>query len=230
MSDYEHAYRELRERATKLLRDRIDAEVEKVALATPEWRVRDIAAHLGGVCDDIAHGNMDGVASTAWTQAQVEKRRDWPFVAVLDDWAENAAVVEPMMNGIGHPMGQMVFDAWTHEQDIRGTLGVPCDRESVAMDISFAWWIATAQQFAPESSDGSEPEPFRLVTEAGEFDLGPGTPEHWLRTSRFEFLRAVTGRRSRAQVKGLDWDGDKPFDDLVFPNDVFSPAIHDIIE
>ena len=36
-----------------------------------------------------------------------------------------------------------------------------------------------------------------------------------LRITRFEFLRATTGRRCRAQIAAYDWVGDAPPLDLV---------------
>jgi uncharacterized protein (TIGR03083 family) len=223
-ADYEGAYRELRLRVTELLRGRTDEELEQPAPATPEWRVRDVVSHLGGVCDDIAHGNMDGVATDTWTQAQVEKRRDWPFARVLDDWADNAAVVEPMMNGIGQPIGQMVFDAWTHEQDVRGALGAPGARESAALDLAWDWFFAANQEVGAPA-----PGAMLVITDAGESLLGAGAPVATLRTSRFEFLRAVAGRRSRAQVRALDADGVEG-EGVLFVSDFFTPAAHDIVE
>jgi uncharacterized protein (TIGR03083 family) len=203
VTDYESTYRELRLRVTELLCDRPDDVLEQVAPATPEWRVRDIVAHLGGVCDDIAHGNMNGVATDRWTQAQVDKRRGWPFDQVLDDWSEHASVVEPMLNGIGQPIGQMVFDAWTHEQDVRGALGEPGARDGAAADIAWEWFVTT---------NGSVGE--RVAT---------------VRASRYELLRAITGRRSRAQVRALDVDGVE-LDSLLFVSDFFTPASNDIVE
>jgi len=228
VTDYEGAYRELRLRVTQLLRDRPDPVVEQIAPATPEWRVRDVVAHLGGVCDDIAHGHLHGVATDPWTAAQVEKRRDWPFARVLDDWAENAAVVEPTMNDIGHPMGQMVFDAWTHEQDVRGALGEPGGRTGGAADIALQWLVATNQAMQP---GGAAPRPgaLRLILDGEETVLGDGDPVTTVRTSQFEFLRAFTGRRSRAQVRAFDTDG-VALDDLIFFGDFFSPAARDIVE
>ena len=125
-------------------------------------------------------------------------------------------------------MGQMVFDAWTHEQDVRSALGLACDRDSDALDVSFDWWLSTALLMTPAAS--GEAPPIRLVTEAGEVTLGVGEPVHTLTTSRFELLRTVTGRRSVAQVQRLDFDGDAPLHELVLAGDFFRPATHDIVE
>jgi uncharacterized protein (TIGR03083 family) len=222
VTDYESAYRDLRGRVTDLLRDRSGAEIERVAPATPEWRVRDLAAHLGGVCDDISSGNMDGVGTDAWTQAQVEKRRDWELTRVLDDWDEHAAVVEPMLNSLGQPIGQLVFDAWTHEQDLRGALGEPGGRDSAAADIAFEWFRASGSAVMPGGAT-------ELVTDDGTFVLGDGEVVRTVRTTRFELLRTVTGRRSRAQMRALECDG-ASLEDILDGNDVFSPASRDIVE
>lgn len=53
----------------------------------PEWRVRDVLAHLAGATADIASGNLADVASDEWTGAQVDARRDVPIDEVLDEWA-----------------------------------------------------------------------------------------------------------------------------------------------
>jgi uncharacterized protein (TIGR03083 family) len=224
VSDYETAYRDLRERVTGLLADRADAELEQVAPATPAWRVRDVVSHMAGVCDDITNGNMDGVATDAWTQAQVDKRTEWQTAQILDDWTKHAAAIEPQMNAFGQPIGQMVFDAWTHEQDMRGALGLVGGRDSSAMEISWEWFVQTNRAATP-----TEARALVLVTEVGEVRLGGGEPVAIVRTSRFEFLRAVTGRRSRAQLQDFDVEG-AALDGLIFGGDLFTPADRDIVE
>jgi hypothetical protein len=53
-------------------------------------------------------------------------------------------------------------------------------------------------------------------------------PRHALRASDFELLRAVMGRRSRAQLLALGWDADaEPYVDHLH---VFGPATTDGVE
>jgi uncharacterized protein (TIGR03083 family) len=222
VTDYESAYRDLRVRVTDLLRDRSSREVEQLVPATPEWRVRDVAAHLGGVCDDIATGNMEGVGTDAWTHAQVEKRRDWELARVLDDWTEHAEAIEPMLNSLGQPIGQLVFDAWTHEQDIRGALGAPGGRDSAAAEIAFEWFRESGSTVLPGGA-------LALVTDDGTFVLGDGEVVRTVRTTRFELLRTVTGRRSRSQMRALECDGPS-LEDVLDGNDIFTAASRDIAE
>ena len=95
MSDIDHGaiYRGVRLRITGLVRDLPDEVLNRIAPATPEWRVRDVVAHLAGGTADIVSGNLDGVASDDWTQVQVEARRDTPIGEVLDEWARCATNV-----------------------------------------------------------------------------------------------------------------------------------------
>jgi uncharacterized protein (TIGR03083 family) len=224
--DYSSAYQSLREQLTELLLEQEAAELDQVAPATPEWRVRDIVSHLAGVCDDVVHGNMAGAPSNAWTQAQVDKRSAWEFPSVIDDWTEHGTAIESFMNDIGGAMGQMVFDAWTHEQDVRGALGQAGGRDGAALDIAYAWFVDANLAAANDDHPGT----LVVVTEIGEARLGPHTDATTtIRASRYEFLRAVTGRRSLRQVQSLDFDGVPP-DDVLYNSEIFRPATIDIVE
>jgi hypothetical protein len=55
----------------------------------------------------------------------------------------------------------------------------------------------------------------RIEHEAGITTFGANDPSTTLRTTRFEFLRATTGRRCPAQVAAYDWDGGTAPDGLV---------------
>lgn len=228
--DYAGAYRGVRLGLEALLRVRPEEDLDAIAPATPEWRVRDVAAHLAGVCDDIVQGNMSGVASDEWTAAQVATRSDWPMARLLEQWNADATVVEQQMNEWGPGMGQMVFDAFTHEQDIRGALEEPGGRESPAAAIGFDWFVANIRRRADaDSGEGARPA-IRLVTETDDLEiLGRGPAATTLRVSRYEFIRAITGRRSRHQIEAFDWEGEPRVDDLFF-TDLFRPSPADILE
>jgi len=203
------AYRELRERVIALVQDLDETALHAVAPATPEWRVRDLLAHLGGVTADITSGNMDGVATDAWTARQVEARRDRPVAEILAEWETQGAVVDELIGNFPPDASpQLLTDAATHEHDIRGALEAPGARDSAALAIGFEWTAARA-------GDG---RPARLVTDAGTFTTGraleSGTDDDagddvpTVRAGRFELFRAFTGRRSLDQVLAFDWEGE----------------------
>jgi uncharacterized protein (TIGR03083 family) len=224
--DYSSAYRDLRTRVTELVRNTDETKLDTVAPATPDWRVRDIVAHMAGVCDDVAHGNLEGVASDSWTDAQVEKRRELPIDQMLDEWNEHAAQVEATMNERGPQVGQMLADAATHEQDIRGALGVPGGRESDAGRIGVEWALPLLGMRLAAEGKGT----LRIEHEGGATEIGEGEPVTRLRASRFELIRAMTGRRSLAQMEALDWDGPLERDALVLAPGLFNPPAADLVE
>lgn len=219
MTDYAQQYRDLRGRVIDLVRDLDDARVAAIAPATPEWRVRDIVAHLTGVCADVLAGNLGGVATDDWTAKQVTDRRDVPFDELLEEWEENGTAVEAIMPDFPPiAAGQMVTDSVTHEQDIRGALEAPGARDSDALDGAFRWGAMVL--------DASEP--MRLESEAGAVDVGEGAPVATVRASRFEFARSMTGRRSLDQMRAYDWEGDPRPERLVLA--IFSPRETPLVE
>src|SRR5262249_60108099 len=119
--------------------------------AAPDWRVRDVVAHLSGVTADINAGNLDGVATDAWTARQVDARRDWSLDRLLEEWDTEAAKVEAVMATLPEvAMGQMTMDAATHEQDIRGGLERPGARDCDAGAIRLDWGGARLASMADQ--------------------------------------------------------------------------------
>jgi uncharacterized protein (TIGR03083 family) len=215
-------YHDVRERITALVGTLDDAQLDAPVPACPKWRVRDVIAHLAGVCDDGLNGKMEGAPGEAWTARQVEARRDVGVPDVLAAWARDAAPFER----IPLPF-QAVADVASHEQDIRGALGQPGASEgNPAIEFVVPIMLDRLAQRLGEAGLG----PIAIVTDRTSVMAGAdrGGPVTRLEISDFEFFRAVFGRRSRAQLAALAWTGDPaPYlDELCF----FGPAEHDVIE
>ena len=210
------AYRALRERVSVIVRQADPAALDALAPATPEWRVRDVLAHMVGVNTDILTGTLDGVASDAWTAAQVATRHDWPIEQMLEEWAESAGAVEANAPLLGPAVGQWLYDACTHEHDVRQALGAPGARDSGAVAIGFEW--GTDRLTAG----------LTLHTEAGVKDVGAGESRTGVHASRFEIVRAMTGRRSAAQIEAYGWDGPARPEHLVLG--IFTLRADDFVE
>jgi len=221
MPDLSEAYRDLRIRVDALLRTATPEQCAVVAPATPEWRVHDVLAHLVGVPADVLAGRLDGVASDAWTEAQVAPRRDLPTVALLDEWSETSPQVEPMIPSFGPVAGQMVGDAVTHEHDIRDAIGAPGARDSTAIHIGSHWMANHMGRFHRDAGHGT----LRIETDLWSETFGDDAPDVTLRTSAFEVLRAATGRRSTAQIAAYGWDGTARPEIVVMP--IFVPRAED---
>jgi len=224
MADYAQTYGALRGRVSDLVRDAGDERLERNAPAAPEWRVRDIVAHLSGVTADINAGNLDGVATDAWTARQVDTRREWSIERLLEEWGTEAAKVEAVMATLPEAaLGQLTMDAATHEQDIRGGLERPGARDCDAIAIGMDWGIAVLASIADQADTT-----LRLETDAGSAMVGSGAREVGVRVERYELFRTMTGRRSAEQIRSFDWDGEPTPELLVFP--IFTPRATSLVE
>ena len=224
MADYAQTYGALRRRVSDLVREADAKQLERHAPAAPEWRVRDVVAHICGVAADVNAGNLEGVTTEPWTARQVDTRRDWTVEQLLEDWDTEAAELEPLMPTLPDvAVGQMLFDAATHEHDIRGGLDRPGARDSDAMAIAFDW-SAPVLAMTAEPADVT----LRVETDAGSTTAGTGARQVAVRVDWFELFRALTGRRSAEQIRAFDWDGEPSPELLVFP--IFTPRETPLVE
>jgi hypothetical protein len=208
------AYRELRDRVRGAV-GQVDAEAfEKIAPATPKWSAHDVLAHLVGVPEDVVNGRMDGLASDAWTQAQVDRHAGASVEEMFADWDAHASQFEALLaGGPAEITGQALFDAGTHEHDLCNALGLSGDRDNRM--ISAGWeWIVDAR------TRGNAPA-ICFVTEAGEQVSGTGDLVARVEASRFELFRAVSGRRTAGEIARYGWDRD-PDPQLLLAADFFS--------
>jgi uncharacterized protein (TIGR03083 family) len=196
-------YRETRAALLALARDHLDA-LDGPSPATPAWRVRDVLSHVGGVADDLVHGNVEGVATDAWTAAQVDKRRSWSADEILDDWERNGEACDAVVAGLpAGRSGQLLFDTWTHEQDVRGALALRGGRDTALFARTWEW----ATGVMDGRDQGEQRAALNLVADGIPRRVGVGEAASSVQTSRFELLRAMSGRRSTAQVTGWAWYG-----------------------
>ena len=104
--------------------------------------------------DDLLAGRLDGVASEAWTAAQVGRLGTLPLEALADLFAEQASDFDPMLGRIPAPVNsQVVFDAVTHEHDLRHALGMPGGRDSDAVAVAVGWTLHTGDAALPGLAD-----------------------------------------------------------------------------
>jgi uncharacterized protein (TIGR03083 family) len=224
MTDYAQTYGALRGRVTELVREADPERLERAAPAAPEWRVRDVVAHLSGIAADINAGNLDGVATDAWTARQVDARRDWSIDEILDEWDTEASKVEAIMATLPVvAVGQMTMDAATHEQDIRGGLERPGARHCDAIAVGLDWAV-------PMLTSTVDPAgaTLRIETGGGSHTVGTGDRQFAVRADRYELFRTMTGRRSADQIRAFEWDGDAAPELLVLP--IFTPRPTPLVE
>lgn len=173
------AYAALRVRVTELMQSLSLEQSKTVVPHCPQWTVKDCLAHMVGVPEDVINGQMDGVATDAWTDRQVQRHTNDSVDDLLAVWETNAPVFAKILPNIPQPvLSQFMFDQTTHEHDIRTAVGQPGDRDTLA--------VAVAEGFIRNSlAQQSDPAIAQLATH---------------KLTGFEFLRTFSGRRSRSQI------------------------------
>ena len=156
------------------------------------------------------------------TQGQVDQRVDRTLEEVCAELAANVdGVAEFLDRGI---MAAPALDSWAHYNDLRGALGRP--REDDGDVVAFAVGMLAAGH-RRGWTDGDRPT-LRVVGEHRDWVFGAGDPDATLTAADYELARQFIGRRSRAQLLAMDWDGDPtPFVDAL---SVFPPPATDLMD
>jgi uncharacterized protein (TIGR03083 family) len=228
--DVAAAYEQTHEHLTALVRGLDDIALATPVPATPDWSVRDVIAHLAGVARDTVRGDASDLYGAvvdrsslpsldARTSDQVAARKETPIEALLAEWAQEVALVMPILRGdeaspIPAPFADrmLVTDAATHAQDVRGALAMAGDRDSLGVSVAFSSYAGGLHLRLA----GSGIPALRIAYGGKERVLGDGEPGTTVRAERYELYRAMAGRRSRAQILAYDWDGDpEPYVPLI---------------
>ncbi len=225
------AYRLVQRRVDTLLHGRTGVADLPVP-ACPRWTVRQTVSHLLGAAQDMASRNTQGAGTEPWTHAQVTRLADRSLDDLLDLWAETTdPVVELLEHSPKLAGGQLVFDALTHEHDLRGALGEPGSRTqdpvfAVAMGFLATMLDRTIRRTALPALALSTPT--AATCQLGNPARAPARLAVHL--SDFEAVRALAGRRSTRQILALPWHGDATALLPMFTTTAARPPPDDLVE
>jgi uncharacterized protein (TIGR03083 family) len=223
MANLDEIYAESQERLLTAIEKAGPTGAATMVPACPDWRVRDVLAHVSGICADVVNGTLpvlnlmeqwrdESVANArdAMTAREVDDRRDLDVDTIAKEWrglmpalgeifrGEAEAPATPFIDSI------LVTDLTTHEQDVRSALGLPAVRDAAGIGVglaSFAFGVGYRLQALGLP-------PLRIVYGAKSRVIGDGEPAATVEADKFELFRAFSGRRSRAQIAALAWTGD----------------------
>lgn len=208
-----------RQRLLAMLATLDDDDWATPVAACPGWQVRDVLAHMAGICEDALAGKVTGPPLDEVTAQQVERFRPLTPHELMRHWEPLAEPFAEVLDAFG--VWSPALDVWSHEQDIRTALGRPGDRDHPLV-LRLAEYVVSGLdvdgQVVVEPGDGGEP--LRSPAKPG--------PEYRLRTSLFELVRLRVGRRCPEQVAALDWSIDpSPILDRLF---IFGPRTDPLVE
>ena len=176
------AYSELRTRVSELMRNISREQAQTIVPHCPQWTVKDCLAHMIGVPEDVISGQMDGVATDAWTDRQVQRHAKNSVEDLLAIWEANAPIFGKILPNIPQPtISQFMFDQTTHEHDIRHALSTPAARDSSAIAVAEGF----LRNFVGRNADTE-------VSELANTSI-----------TGFEFVRSLSGRRTLEQISAL---------------------------
>ena len=203
-------YAEGRRRVTELVAALSPEEAATPVPTCPDWSVHDVVAHLAGCCSDVLAGRTEGIATAAWADAQVAQRGDRSIAELLDEWTGAASPLEAAADRFPPPLGTVwILDLTAHEHDVRTALGRPGNRDSRGVDLALEFLVGEALDGRLRARSLG---PLDVRTPARNWVVGldsAGTPtEAAVEASAFELFRALTGRRSRAQIAAFTWSVD----------------------
>lgn len=204
--DTAECYRTLRTRMIEFGAGLTDEQLATTVPALPAWSVQDTYAHLAGVAAEVLDGTLTGRATDDDTARQVADRADRELAELCDEWAGLSPAMEERLAGEkGYRYNLMVFDAWNHEQDVLGALGLPQRRECPTTPLVAAM---ITDMFARAWNKGGLSPAVRVVTPNTDSVVGVGEPVATLRTNDFDLVRMLSGRRTLSEMAAMDWTGD----------------------
>ncbi len=210
--DAAQAWDESRERISALVL--APGVAERPCPACPAWDVKGVVAHLAGIGAGMVGGgavSADEVNGDDATADQVELRRGQPIQEIVAEWAGYApGYVERLRDPAAFGMDNVavllsVMDIHAHEQDIRYAIDEPGARDTFGVELGTKVLVAGLK-----GKQAAHDLPTLRVEVPGwrTWDIGDGDPQVTLTADRFTLFRALSGRRTRAQVEALDWTGD----------------------
>ena len=244
MADLAAAYTETYEHILPILRELTPEQLEQKVPFSPEWSVKDVAAHMASEAsvvsdqlpeglfymEDARRGEREAVIR-AWNADQLERRRQLSLDQILNEWATNVPMILEAVRGdrpFASPYpGQeyvLVVDLAMHTQDIRNLVGRPGDRDSAGVGFALpSFGFVLGQRISEVGLPALE---LRYGDKSRV--LGDGEPGASITADRYELVRALANRRSTAQIRAYEWTGDpEPYLPII---PAYQPRDDDIVE
>ncbi len=201
------AYAQVRDELIAALVELDDAAASRIVPSCPDWTVKDVVAHVCGLNAEKLAGVQGSLGSDESTKRQVADRSKMTLGQVVDEWRSHAEPIAQLMADDQIVAASFLADLVIHVFDLAETLGQTTTAAAAATPLSAHRYVPLLQERATDrlgvaldvelTNGTSWPAP------------QPNADRHVsLTATPHDFLRSVTGRRTRSEVAALDWSTD----------------------
>jgi uncharacterized protein (TIGR03083 family) len=209
MADLSDAYHATRERIGGLVRGLDEKALATRVPACPDWDVHDLLAHVSGMPEAIAAGDLPGDYLQAWLDGLVAQRTGVPVDELLDRWAACADATSALIDG---GVDLILIDVVCHEHDLRGAIGQPGERGSPEVRAIVQSQLEALVPGMKERGIGA------LVVDAEGIQWAShlAKPGCTLRVDPWEASRVLESRRTAEEIRALPHSGDvEPYIEII---------------
>ncbi|MFV2018981.1 maleylpyruvate isomerase family mycothiol-dependent enzyme [Micromonospora sp. LOL_023] len=201
------AYRQIRRNMADLL-DEHDSALALGVATCPGWTVGDLLGHLVEVCARVnarVTGGGDPAPTGGGDPAPTGVASSGSVQQLFEAWQRYSGPVEMFLSEpFTLDRAVLVMDTFTHELDLRRALGVapPIGHpaQPVAMEVLVKGFSAAVR--------ARQLPAVRIETEHGQWLVGDGEPAAVASGSWYEIYLMLSGRRTEAQIRALQWSAD----------------------
>lgn len=184
----------------------LDQVEAMVVPSCPEWSVKDVLAHLSGLVADVLAGVEGSLGTDENTTRQVNTRSTMSVIEVCSEWSGNAAAIEPVFGAEPLRGWGLTADLAVHVHDLAEMLDGVSPPPVEATRLGCGRYVPLLQERAAEQLDlglAVKLDRDRIWAANG------GSSRLVMSGSYVDFLRSVTGRRTRSQAEAaFRWEGE----------------------
>lgn len=171
----------------------------------PDWSAKDVVAHLSGLVADLLDGRKPPLGTPEMTSRQVGERADKSLAEVCAEWSANGDGIAALMAETPRMGMVLTGDLAVHFDDLAESVETLSTVPAEALAVACESYVPRLQERLAERLDIA----LTVTLDDQTWEPGAGAKPMTLTGGRSDFLRGLTGRRTRADVeRTLTWDGD----------------------
>lgn len=187
------------------LRALSEAQANTNVPSCPEWTVKQVVAHVAGLVTDVIGAVPPPLGSDENTSRQVRERQAMTLGEICDEWQQNAAVFAPLLAEDERRALGISADLTVHVHDLAETIDAIAVPSKLATAAGCQLYVRLLQERVAEQLDIALTVNLDGRTRAPKAGGDPLT----MTGSSTDFLRSITGRRTRSQTEtSFEWQGD----------------------